>query len=99
MTTIYDVLIRPIVTEKSNYQSSKLNQIVFEVAENASKGMIKDAIEFLFEVKVKRINVVNAAPKRTRRQNRQVRLRRSSYKKAIVTLQEGQKIELFEGVK
>lgn len=99
MTTIYDVLRRPIVTEKSNYQSSKLNQIAFEVADDASKGLIKDAVEFLFEVKVVRVNVTNVAPKRTRRQNRQIRLRRSGYKKAIVTLAPGQKVDLFEGVK
>jgi large subunit ribosomal protein L23 len=99
MTTVYDVLKRPLITEKSNYQSGKLNQIAFEVAEDATKAMIKDAIEFLFDVKVERVNVINAAAKRTRRMNRQVRLRRGSYKKAIVTLQPGQKIELFEGVK
>jgi large subunit ribosomal protein L23 len=99
MTTVYDVLKRPLITEKSNYQSGKLNQIAFEVAEDATKAMIKDAIEFLFDVKVVRVNVINAAAKRTRRMNRQVRLRRGSYKKAIVTLQPGQKIELFEGVK
>jgi large subunit ribosomal protein L23 len=99
MTTVYDVLRRPLITEKSNYLSSKLNQIAFEVADDATKAMIKDAVEFLFEVKVVRVNVINAAPKRTRRQNRQVRVRRSGYKKAIITLQPGQKIELFEGVK
>ena len=100
MTTIYDVLRRPIITEKSSYQNSKLNQVAFEVADEATKKMIKEAVEFLFEVKVERVNVVNVAPKRTRRwQNRQIRLRRSGYKKALVTLAPGKTIDIFEGVK
>ncbi|MGH2582364.1 MAG: 50S ribosomal protein L23 [Anaerolineales bacterium] len=100
MTTIYDVLRRPIITEKSSYQNTKLNQVAFEVADNATKKMIREAVEFLFEVEVVRVNVVNVAPKRTRRwQNRQIRLRRSGYKKALVTLAPGKTIDIFEGVK
>jgi large subunit ribosomal protein L23 len=100
MTTIYDVLRRPIITEKSSYQNNKLNQVAFEVVDDATKKMVKEAVEFLFEVEVVRVNVVNVAPKRTRRwQNRQIRLRRSGYKKALVTLAPGKTIDIFEGVK
>lgn len=100
MTTLYDVLRRPIVTEKSNYLNSDLHQYVFEVADDASKGMVKDAVETLFDVTVLRVNVINVPAKRTRRaQSRQLRIRRSGYKKAIVTLASGDTIDIFEGVK
>lgn len=100
MTTIYDILRRPLITEKSNYQNTKLHQVAFEVDAGASKAMIKDAIELLFSVKVQRVNVINVAPKHTRSaQNRRQRLRRSNYKKAIITLAPGQTLDVFEGVK
>lgn len=100
MTTIYDVLRRPIVTEKSNYQNANLHQYTFEVTSDATKGMVKDAIETLFDVNVVRVNLINVAPKRTRRwKSRRVMVRRSGYKKAIITLAIGDTIDLFEGVK
>ncbi len=100
MTTIYDVLRRPLVTEKSNYQNSDLHQYVFEVAGNATKSMVKDAVETLFDVNVLRVNVMNMPAKRTRRaRSRRVMVRRSSFKKAIVTLSPGDTIDVFEGVK
>lgn len=100
MKNLYDVLRRPLVTEKSNYQSGKLNQYVFEVSPDATKGMIKDAVESLFNVKVMRINVINVPPKRSRRwRSRRVLVRRSAYKKAIVTLAPGGRIDVFEGVR
>lgn len=100
MTTIYDILRRPIITEKSNFQNSKLNQVVFEVAPAATKAMIKDAVETLFDVEVERVNVVNVPAKRSRRwQSRRVMVRRPGYKKAIVTLSPGDTIDVFEGVK
>jgi large subunit ribosomal protein L23 len=100
MTTIYDVLRRPVVTEKSNYQGGDLNQYVFEVANNAPKSLIKDAVETLFDVKVERVNVINVPAKRSRRwRNRRVKVRRSAYKKAIVTLVPGDRIDIFEGVR
>jgi large subunit ribosomal protein L23 len=99
MTTIYDVLRRPIITEKSNFQNTKLNQVVFEVAKDATKAMIKDAVELMFDVNVERVNVTNVPAKRTRRaQSRRVKVRRSGYKKAIVTLAEGDAVDIFEGV-
>lgn len=100
MTSIYDVLRRPIITEKSNFQNTKLNQVAFEVASDATKAMIKDAVEFLFDVNVERVNVTNVPPKRTRRwQSRRIKVRRSGYKKAIVTLAAGENVDVFEGVK
>lgn len=100
MTTIYDVLRRPIITEKSNYQQGALHQYVFEVASDATKNMIKDAVEQLFKVEVLRVNVINVPAKRKRSlRNRRTVTRRSGYKKAVVTLAYGDTIDAFEGVK
>lgn len=100
MNSIYDVLRRPIITEKSNYQTSKLNQVVFEVAKDANKAMIKEAVETVFDVTVTRVNVINVAAKRSRRpQNRRLLVRKIGYKKAIVTLADGDTIDIMEGVR
>jgi large subunit ribosomal protein L23 len=99
MTAIYDILRRPIITEKSNFQSSKLNQYVFEVHKKATKNQVKDAVEALFDVKVENVNIINVPAKRSRRaRSRQVLIRRPSFKKAIVTLLPGESIDVFEGV-
>jgi large subunit ribosomal protein L23 len=99
MTTIYDVLVRPLITEKSSYQSGKLNQYSFVVADKATKTMVKDAIETLFDVNVVRVNIVNAPAKRGRRaRSRRLLVRRPGFKKAIITLAEGETLEIFEGV-
>jgi large subunit ribosomal protein L23 len=99
MTTIYDILRRPMVTEKSNYMVTKLHQYVFLVADNATRTMVKDAVEKLFEVKVVRVNVINAPAKRTRRaRSRRLQIRDAGFKKAIVTLVPDNRIPIFEGV-
>ena len=99
MTTIYEVLRRPLITEKSNYQSGKLNQYAFEVADDATKTSVKDALETLFDVKVESVNIINSPAKRGRRgRSRRLLIRRPGYKKAIVTLQAGQTLQIFEGV-
>ncbi len=99
MLTIYDILRRPLVTEKSNYQVSKLHQYVFAVANEATKTQIKDAVETLFDVKVLRVNVINTPAKRTRRaRSRRLMIRSAGYKKAIVTLAADDRIPIFEGV-
>ena len=99
MPTIHDVLRRPLVTEKSSYQSGKLNQYVFVVADEATRTQVKDAIETMFDVQVARVNIINAPAKRGRRaKSRRLLVRKSAFKKAIVTLAEGQKLEIFEGV-
>lgn len=100
MTTIYDILRRPIITEKSSFQSGKLNQYVFEVDSKATKAQIKEAVETLFDVTVLRVNVINVPAKRSRRaRSRRVLVRRPGFKKAIVTLAAGDTIDVFEGVK
>ena len=99
MTTIYDVIRRPLVTEKSNYQSNKLHQYSFEVTSEATRTLVKDAMETLFDVKVVRVNIINTAAKRSRRRNRRLSERAPGMKKAIVTLAEGSTLEIFEGVK
>jgi large subunit ribosomal protein L23 len=100
MATIHEVIRRPLVTEKSSYQTADLNQYVFEVSLDATKGLVKDAVETFFDVDVVRVNIINVPPKRSRRwRNRRVMVRRSAYKKAIVTLAPGDRIEAFEGVR
>jgi large subunit ribosomal protein L23 len=99
MASIYDVLRRPIVTEKSSFQSGKLNQVVFEVDAKASKRMIKQAVEEVFDVTVEKVNVINMPAKRKMAGvSRRLIPRRQSYKKAIITLAPGNSIDVFEGV-
>ena len=97
-TTVFDVLRRPIVTEKSSFQNDKLGRYVFEVAADASKTQIKDAVEALFDVNVTRVNTLIMPAKRARKQRRMT-TRSSQYKKAMVKLAAGEVIEMFEGVK
>jgi large subunit ribosomal protein L23 len=99
MTTIYEVLRRPLVTEKTSYQSARLNQYSFEVAQDATRTMVKDAVETLFDVTVERVNVIMVPAKRGRRaKSRRLLVRKPGYKKAVVTLAEGQTLQIFEGV-
>jgi len=97
--SVFDIIRRPIITEKSNYLSSYLNQYVFEVDYSSTKTTIKDAIETIFDVKVDRVNTMIVPAKQSRSmQNRRMRTRTNAYKKAIVTLAEGERIPIFEGV-
>lgn len=99
MSTLYDILRRPMVTEKSNYQMSKLHQYVFEVLEDATKLSVREAVETLFNVKVLRVNIINTAGKRSRRaRSRRLQVRQAGYKKAIVTISPDDRIPFFEGV-
>jgi large subunit ribosomal protein L23 len=99
MSTIYDVLRRPIVTEKTNYLVTKLHQYVFEVSGDANRTLVKDAVEKLFEVTVVRVNIINAPAKRSRRaRSRRLLISNPAYKKAIVTLLPEDRIPIFEGV-
>jgi large subunit ribosomal protein L23 len=78
----------------------KLNQYVFEVDLDASKRVIKEAVETLFDVQVEKVNTMIMPAKRSlNARNRRVILRRSMYKKAIVTLAPGDSIPAFEGVR
>ncbi len=100
----YEVLKRPLQTEKTMYLKD-LRQYAFEVDKRANKQQIKEAIEMIFKVNVVAVNVINQPAKRRRNpRSRQVgrkaqqKVRQSSWKKAVVTLQADQQIELFEGV-
>lgn len=99
MTTIFDILRRPLVTEKTNYQVNKLHQYVFEVTRDSNRTMVKDAVEQIFDVKVLNVNIINVPAKRTRRaRSRRLAVRNPGYKKAIVTLAPEDSIAIFEGV-
>src|SRR6185503_17117378 len=99
MSTIYEVLRRPLVTEKSSYQSGKLNQYSFVVANSATRTQVKDAIETLYDVNVVRVNVMNVPAKRGRRlRSRRLLIRKAGYRKAVITLAAGQTLQIFEGV-
>jgi large subunit ribosomal protein L23 len=97
--SVFDIIRRPIITEKSNFLSTYLNQYVFEVDYDATKTTVKDAIETIFDVKVKSVNVMIVPAKQSRSMSsRRMRTRTGAYKKAIVTLFEGERIPIFEGV-
>ncbi len=100
---IHDVLLHPVITEKSTYYSETHNQYTFEVHPDANKNQVKAAVEAAFEVDVLDVRVVVLPPKR--RRNPRARSAKASQsmrvplrKKAIVTLAEGQSIHFFEGV-
>jgi large subunit ribosomal protein L23 len=92
---LYEVLRRPVITEKSTELQAQ-GKYAFEVARDANKPQIKQAVEKAFKVKVTAVNVVMVRGKERRVGRRQVLTQ--PWKKAIVTLQPGDKIELFEGV-
>ena len=98
---IYEVLRRPIETEKTRHLSGKLHQYVFEVDRRATKIQIREAIETLFDVEVVKVNVLVVPAKRGRRgrTGRKLVVRQAAYKKAIVTVRADQAIDVFEGVK
>ena len=93
---LYEVLRRPLVTEKSTAVLQVQNKFAFELAEQANKVQIKQAVEKAFKVNVSAVNVITV-PGKTRRVGRQ-QVQTSSWKKAIVTLRPEDKIEFFEGV-
>lgn len=97
MSTInhYDVILSPVITEKAT-RTSEFNQVTFRVPLEATKPQIKAAIEALFKVKVKAVNTL-----RTKGKTKMFRGRpglRSDWKKAMVTLAEGHKIDVTTGI-
>jgi large subunit ribosomal protein L23 len=96
MRSASDVIIRPLVTEKSHQQLDRLGAYTFVVAKDANKIEIAQAVEKTFNVKVKDVRTMNYAGK-TKRMGRWVG-RKPSWKKAVVVLAEGDSIEIFEGV-
>ena len=91
----YDVVLAPHITEKST-MASEHNAVVFKVAGDASKPEIKEAVEALFGVEVTKVNTINVKGKTKRWKGKPYR--RSDEKKAVVTLKEGQTIDITSGV-
>jgi len=92
---LYEVVKRPLITEKATLMKEQ-NRYAFEVAKEANKCQIKDAVEAAFKVNVVKVNVMTVPGKMRRIGRRQVLT--PSWKKAVVALEAGQKIEFFEGV-
>ncbi|MBN1487202.1 MAG: 50S ribosomal protein L23 [Anaerolineae bacterium] len=92
---IYDVIVRPLQTEKSEAAKWQ-GKYTFEVNRNANKIEIKRAVESIYGVKVKAVNVMNMPAKVSRMRGRRVVARRPVWKKAIVTLAPGERIEALE---
>ncbi len=91
---LYEVLRRPLITEKSTILQTE-NKYAFEVDKEANKPLVKEAVEKAFKVEVLKVNIVNMKGKR-RRLGRRV-LPAHPWKKAIVTLKQGDSIQFFEG--
>ncbi len=91
----YDVIVSPVITEKST-MASESNQVVFNVARNATKPEIKKAVEALFGVKVKAVNTLLRKGKVKR--FRGIIGKQNDVKKAVVTLDEGQSIDVTTGL-
>jgi large subunit ribosomal protein L23 len=87
----YEIIIRPIDTEKTRFQASELGKYAFEVHPGANKMEIKKAVEAIFEVEVSDVNTLIMPAKRGWRSYR------GPWKKAIVTVAEGERMDLFEG--
>ena len=91
----YDIIVSPVITEKAT-MASEANQVIFKVASNATKPQVKEAVEKLFDVKVKAVNTLNRKGKTKR--FRGIAGRQSDFKKAVVTLEEGHSIDVTTGL-
>lgn len=96
MSDLYGVVSAPLITEKGTLVNESGNQVVFRVRREANKEEVRRAVETLFKVKVKKVRTINYLGK-VRRVGRNFG-RRPAWKKAYVTLAEGQRIDLFETV-
>lgn len=94
MSKARDIIVKPVITEKTMLLQSNNNVVTFEVAKGANKTEIRQAIEEIFNVKVERVNVINT-PKKTKRMGRYVGTV-GGKKKAMVKLAEGNTINFFE---
>jgi large subunit ribosomal protein L23 len=92
----YQIIKRPLITEKATKQKEQVNQLTFEVDRHANKILVRNAIENIFKVKVLSVTVINVKGKK-RTVGRNVG-RKPDWKKAIVRLAPGENIEFFEGV-
>lgn len=93
---LFEVLRRPLITEKNTILQQQQNKYAFEVAKETNKPQVKQAVEKAFKVKVTTVNMMMVPGKSKRVGKRVIQTR--PWKKAIVTLQAGNKIEFFEGV-
>ncbi len=91
----YDTIVAPVITEKTSILSEN-NQVVFQVARSATKTEIKDAVEQLFKVKVTAVNTMVTKGKTKR--FRGIAGRRSDVKKAVITLKDGDSIDIASGL-
>lgn len=91
----YDIIRRPIITEKTNIQKEQSNQVTFEVDPRANRIEVKRAIEKIFNVKVANTRTMHVRGKVKRRGR--ILGKRRNWKKAVVTLMPGERIEFFEG--
>ena len=92
---LYDIIVSPVITEKATLASEQ-NQVIFRVAPHATKPQIKEAVEKLFDVKVKHVNTLVRKGKVRNFRGRRGML--SDVKKAIVTLEEGHRIDVTTGL-
>jgi large subunit ribosomal protein L23 len=92
----YDIVIKPLNTEKTNLQKELDNQVSFEVARGANRIEIKDAIEKIFKVRVDSVRTIQVKGKR--KQRGRILGKRRDWKKAVVKLSPGERIDFFEGV-
>lgn len=95
MKSIYSIVKRPLLTEKSARLKETENKVVVEVERDANKLEIKNAIEDIFKVKVERVSTINTEGK-WKRQGRSLG-KRPDRKKAIITLKKGEKLDFIEG--
>ncbi|MCB9094947.1 MAG: 50S ribosomal protein L23 [Halobacteriovoraceae bacterium] len=96
MAHLSEVIIKPLLTEKSSNLTDKLNTYCFQVNRKSTKTDIKNAIERFFDVKVKRVTT-STTPGKLRRHGRSIK-KTPNVKKAYIQVQDGQKIELFKGI-
>lgn len=94
---VYEIIKRPVITEKTRFQAEEFGQYTFEVDERANKSMVKQAVEEIYEVQVVSVNVMNMPAKGNKRWGRSRVLRIPVWKKAIVKVAEGEFIPIFEG--
>ena len=92
---LYDKILSPVVTEKST-NLSELNKITFKVPDGANKKNLKKNIEKIFKVNVTKINIINKQNRTKMTRGKKVKV--SGYKKAIITLKKGQRIDLTTGI-
>ncbi|OGR20919.1 MAG: 50S ribosomal protein L23 [Desulfobacula sp. RIFOXYA12_FULL_46_16] len=92
----YDIVRGPVVTEKTTLQKDTSNQVILRVDKNANRVEIKDAVEKNFNTKVKQVRTIQVKGKV--KQRGKIIGKRKDWKKAIITLMPGQKIDFFEGV-